>query len=993
MMELKFNPNLEYQDSAVKAVTDLFEGQNSVMSYFSFSGQASLYSDHGIGNKLELNSGDVLENLRGVQVFNKLAPSAGLREGDYNFTVEMETGTGKTYVYLKTIFELNKKYGFTKFIIVVPSLAIKEGVYKSLEITKNHFEGLYDNVIYDYFIYDSQKLDQVRNFCVNSNIQIMVINIDAFRKSFTDPSKETKANIIHRTNDKLNGLKPIELIQETNPIVIIDEPQSSASTDKSKKAIKSLNPLCTLQYSATPKDKKNLIYKLDAVDAYEMSLVKQIEVASFESVDYHNKAYMKLVSVDNKKSLITARIELDANVKGSIKRKTFKVKQGDDLSSIKLGNREIYDNFTIGEIYCGEGKEYLSFTNNSTILRLNQTIGDLDDLAIKREQIRSTIEEHLDKELDYNNRDIKVLSLFFIDKVANYRQYDKDGNRVKGKYAEIFEEEYQNLIQKPKYEDLREDILNQPVENIHDGYFSVDKKGHVKDSKGTGKEKIGKSKDDEDTYNLIMKDKEKLLSFNNPLRFIFSHSALREGWDNPNVFQICTLNETQSNMKKRQEIGRGLRLCVNQDGVRVKDKDMNILTVMANESYEDFAKSLQTEMEQEEGFKFGLIDKHAFSHLTHTNRKGETVPIDNQGSIEIFNFFKEKNYINGKGKVQEALKVAVENDTVEVPERYSEIRDAIVEVAAKPTKSIGIKPAKQRRRVRVNKQVFLSPDFKEFWDKIKYKTKYSVDFDTDELIQTCCKSLKEQLNVTYPKILYTKSGMKIDASGITTEEKRREIVHSEHEQIALPDIITFLQNETYLTRKTIVKILIESETLNMFKKNPQEYMEQSNKIINTELKHMLIDGIKYTKLGDYYKQTLFENDELYGYLERNMIKSENGKSLYKYVVYDSEVERNFVKKLEHDENVALYTKLPGWFKINTPIGNYNPDWAIYFNVHGEKKMYFVVETKGNVSHESLRPTEKAKIKCGKKHFKALDDNVGFEAVDSFDMLVEKCVQK
>lgn len=993
MMELKFNPNLEYQDEAVKAVTDLFEGQNSVMSYFSFSGQASLYSDHGIGNKLELNSGDVLENLRGVQVFNKLAPSAGLREGDYNFTVEMETGTGKTYVYLKTIFELNKKYGFTKFIIVVPSLAIKEGVYKSLEITKNHFEGLYDNVIYDYFIYDSQKLDQVRNFCVNSNIQVMVINIDAFRKSFTDPSKETKANIIHRTNDKLNGLKPIELIQETNPIVIIDEPQSSASTDKSKKAIKSLNPLCTLQYSATPKDKKNLIYKLDAVDAYEMSLVKQIEVASFESVDYHNKAYMKLVSVDNKKSPITARIELDANVKGSTKRKTFKVKQGDDLSSTKLGNREIYDNYTIGEIYCGEGKEYLSFTNNSTILRLNQTVGDLDDLAIKREQIRSTIEEHLNKELVYNNKDIKVLSLFFIDKVANYRQYDKEGNKVKGKYAEIFEEEYQNLIQKPKYEKLREDILNQPVENVHDGYFSVDKKGHVKDSKGTGKEKIGKSKDDEDTYNLIMKDKEKLLSFNNPLRFIFSHSALREGWDNPNVFQICTLNETQSNMKKRQEIGRGLRLCVNQDGVRVKDKNMNVLTVMANESYEDFAKSLQTEMEQEEGFKFGLIDKHAFSHLTHTNRKGETVPIENQGSIEIFNFFKQKNYINGKGKVQEALKVAVENDTVEVPERYHEIRDAIVEVAAKPTKDIGIKPAKQRRRVRVNKQVFLSPDFKEFWDKIKYKTKYSVNFDTDELIKTCCKKLNEELDVTYPKILYTKSGMKISPGGVITDERLREIVHSEHEQIALPDIITFLQNETYLTRKTLVKILIESETLKKFKKNPQEYMEQTNKIINRELKHMLIDGIKYTKLGDYYQQTLFENDELYGYLEKNMIESENEKSVYKYVVYDSEGERNFVKRLEHDENVVLYTKLPDWFKISTPIGNYNPDWAIYFNVHDEKKMYFVVETKGNVSKDSLRPTEEAKIECGKKHFQALDDKVGFEAVSSFDMLVEKCVHE
>lgn len=988
-MKLKFDSNLQYQNEAIESAVKLFDGQSSVMSYFSFPGQQTLDSGHGVGNKLELTTDEILNNLRDVQVFEKLAPSTSL-DSRPDFTIEMETGTGKTYVYLKTIFELNKKYGFTKFIIVVPSIAIKEGVYKSLQITQEHFKGLYDNVIYDYFIYDSQKLEQVRNFSVSSNIQIMVINIDAFRKSFTDPSKETKANIIHRPNDKLNGLRPIELIQETNPIVIIDEPQSTSSTAKAQEAIASLNPLCTFQYSATPKDKTNLIYKLDAVDAYEMDLVKQIEVASLETVDSHNDAYLKLVSVDNKKSPITAKIELDAIVKGSVKRKSVKVKKGDVLSSKKLANREIYDNFMIDEIYCEEGNEYVSFANNDTILRIGKAVGDIDDLVLKRQQIHATIEEHLDKELKLNKKGIKVLSLFFIDKVANYRQYDTDGNPVKGIYAQMFEEEYEKLIKKPKYEKLGENILSQEVSKVHNGYFSVDKKGKFKDSKAAGKEKVGKSKDDEDTYSLIMRDKEKLLSFSEPLRFIFSHSALREGWDNPNVFQICTLNETSSTMKKRQEIGRGLRLCVNQDGERIHDKNVNILTIMANESYESFAKGLQQEMEDEEGFKFGIIDKYMFAHLTHTNRKGEVVPIDKQGSLMIYNFFKEKNYIDGKGKVQEALKVAVENNSVEVPERFEDIRDAIVEVAAKPTRSLNIKPARQRREVKVNKQVFLKPEFKEFWDKIKTKTTYHVEYDTEELIANCCVAMEEELDINFPKLLYTKSGIRIDSSGVSTEEELREIVSAQTEDIALPDIITFLQNETYLTRKTLVAILIESGTLYLFKRNPQEYMEAVVKIINRELNKLIIDGIKYTKLEDYYLQEKLEEDELWGYLNENMIESANDKSVYNYVVYDSETEKKFVQRLESDERVVYYVKLPNWFKVNTPIGNYNPDWAIYLKNNDEKKLYFVIETKGNVDEDTLRPSEVAKIKCGKKHFAALDD-VKFDVVSSFEMFKDKVV--
>lgn len=982
-MKLKFNPNLEYQDEAISAVVDLFEGQNSMQSYFTVPGvQIGLYdAGQGIGNRLEISEDDILENLKTVQLKNYLALSDILSPNDLNFDIEMETGTGKTYVYLKTVFELNKKYGFTKFIIVVPSIAIKEGVYKAIQMTRDHFKGLYDNIIYDYFIYDSQKLEQVRNFAVNSNIQIMIINIDAFRRSFTDPSKETKANIIHRENDKLSGLKPIELIQETNPIVIIDEPQSTTGTAKAKEAINSLNPLCTLQYSATHKEIHNLVYKLDAINAYDMGLVKQIEVASFESADYHNKAYLKLVSVDNKKSPITAKIEIDTFNKGKTKRKVVTVKQGDDLSSRKLGNREIYGGYVVNTIYCEEGNEYVDFTNREEELNIGKPVGDIDDLVIKRQQIRKTIEEHLNKELKLNPLGIKVLSLFFIDKVANYRYYDEEGNPQKGIYAEIFEEEYKKVISKQKYSALLKEIdLETPAEGVHNGYFSQDKKGVLKDTRGN-------TLADDDTYSLIMKDKEKLLSFESRLRFIFSHSALREGWDNPNVFQICTLNETRSTIKKRQEIGRGLRLCVNQEGERIKDNHINTLTVMANESYEDFAKTLQKEIEEDEGIKFGIIQKHTFASISYKNDQGELEHLGSQASEEIFNHFNDKGYIDAKGKIQDELKMAIKNKTIEVPEKYEEFKEDVIVAARKLTKKLDIKNLNDKKEVKLNKQVYLSEDFKAFWDKIKYHTTYSVDFDSQELIDKCSKAMEENLDVKTPKLIYTKAGLLIKGKGIESFEKQLGVVHSEEDEILLPDIITFLQNETYLTRRTLVDILLKSDTLRQFKRNPQQYMEDTLKIISSQMNHMIVDGIKYTKIGDseYYAQELFEETELFGYLSKNMLESEH--SVYDHVIYDSEVEKGFAERFEDDKNVILYAKLPGWFKIPTPIGSYNPDWAVLVNNNDEQKLYFVLETKGNIQYESLRQTEADKIKCGKKHFEALGNNVEFKAVDDYDKFI------
>lgn len=996
-MKLQFNPDLLYQHQAIDALVDLFRGQLPKQSNFTVMAQSSsmqpglLPTENGIGNRLDLDEESILRNLQDIQLRNGLKQSQSLTRDDFNFDVEMETGTGKTYVYLRTIYELNKQYGFTKFVVVVPSIAIKEGVYKSLQITKEHFDKHYDNTPCEYFIYDSSNLEQVRNFAVSDNVQIMIINIDAFRRSFTDPSKETKANIIHRRHDRMNGMRPIDLIQETNPFVIIDEPQSVDRTSKAKDAIASLNPLAIFRYSATHVEKHHLVYKLDAVDAYEMELVKQIEVAGFQSVNYHNKAYIKLVSVDNRKSPITARVEIDVQERNDIKRKTFTVKQGDDLYE-KSNHREVYEGYIISDIYAAEGNEYIDFTSRPEFIRLGEAIGDIDELAIKEQQIRKTIEEHLNKELILNKRGIKVLSLFFIDKVANYRQYDDDGNRIKGPYAELFEKHYKELIRKPKYNTLFEKLpeLETEVDAVHDGYFSIDKvvkKGN-RDEYIFKETKTGKAQADDDAYSLIMRDKEKLLSFDSKLRFIFSHSTLREGWDNPNVFQICTLNETKSDIKRRQEIGRGLRLCVNQDGERLHGFDTNTLTVMANESYEDFAEGLQKEIEKESGIRFGVIELHTFANIPVETENGELSYLGVEASEEIFNHFLAQEYVNEKGKVTEKLKADLRENKLSVPVQYQEQQAQIETLTQKISGKLNIKNSDDKRRIKLNKQVFLSEDFKKLWDRIKYKTTYAVDFDSEELIDKCVKEIQRGLNVDAAKLIFTKAVVDIASSGVSAEEKNRMALLATNVVETLPDIISYLQNRTNLTRRTIVEILTRSGTLELFKKNPQKYMDEVGRLIEAQVRLMIVDGIKYTKIGDddYYVQSEFENAELYGYFEKNMIASQ--KSVYEYVIYDSQNEASFAERFENNESIRLYTKLPDWFKINTPIGSYNPDWAVLMEKDGDQRLFFVLETKGNTLIEALRPTESAKIACGKAHFRALGQEVRFEAVDSFDKFIE-----
>ncbi len=983
-MNIQFESDLGYQDRAIASIVDIFEGQEVCQSNFSIvrpqtKGQKTTadFNDLGIGNRLELLDDEILANVQNIQLRNGLPQSKKL--GSMDFSVEMETGTGKTYVYLKSIFEMNKRYGFTKFIIVVPSIAIKEGTKKTLEITSDHFKTLFDNVNYDSFVYDSSNLEQVRDFATSSDIRIMVINIDAFRKSFSDPTKDNKANIIHRQNDRLGGQKPIEFIASTNPILIIDEPQSVDNTPRAKEAIQTLNPLCKLRYSATHIEKFNLMYKLDSIDAYEQQLVKQIEVANVKLEDTSNKAYIRLVSV--KANPRSAKIEIDVIQNGSTKRKVIAVDTNskNDLYELSKG-RDIYDGYVINDIYIEKGSEYIEFLNQE-IIKLGETVGDADDDSIKRLQVRKTIEEHLDKELRLKQRDIKVLSLFFIDRVANYRSYDDEGNVVKGKYALWFEEEFKTISKKPKYNTLFGDVdTATEVSKIHDGYFAQDSKGRVKDS-------TGKNKDDESAFDKIMKNKEKLLSFSEPLRFIFSHSALKEGWDNPNVFQICTLNETNSVMKKRQEIGRGLRICVNQDGVRVRGFDVNTLTVMANENYEDFARALQKEIEDEEGIKFGVIEEHFFANIPVENENGDIEYFGATNSETVYEYLQENNYIDSRGKIQDNLRTAIKENRFEVPAQFAALQADITSVITKISGNLNVKDANDKKLITLNKEVYLSEDFKNLWEQIKYKTTYRVDFDVEKLVDECAKHIANDLTVGKIKYLYSKATNKITKAGVEIVEDtiKNDPLNSEIIDFELPDIITYLQNETNLTRKNVVDILIKSGKLQGFKNNPQKFIDGAIKIIKKVMSMFVVDGIKYQKLGNefYYAQQCFEDQELYGYLSSNMIENRENKSIYTHTVYDSTIEENFAIEFNRNEKIKLFTKLPSWFKINTPLGTYNPDWAVLIEEENEEKLYFVVESKGSDLGLDIKTSESLKIACAKKHFAKISTEVKLVQSDNF----------
>lgn len=989
-MKIQFNSSLDYQKEAIDAIVDIFKGQESCTSNFTVYSPAFLakqqnfeFTDMGYGNRLTLTEGKLLENIQNIQLSNGLKPSSRneVERNNLDFTIEMETGTGKTYVYLRTIIDLYRKYGFSKHIIVVPSIPIKEGVYKSLQITKEHLQELNDNFNYNFFIYDSSKLNEVRDFSTNDGLEIMVINIDAFAKSFENPSDEKKtANIIHRYNDSL-GYKPLDLIKDTHPIIIIDEPQSTMSTPLRKRAVQSLNPLAIFRYSATHKkdEKINMMYKLDAVDAYEKKLVKQIEVGSVQADGVKNNAYIFLKAIKISKGYPVADIELDVFKDGEIKRKVIKnVRQNTDLE--ELTERAEYAGYIIKDIYAVDGNEYIDFTSKDDIIKLGEAIGNIDDKQIKTALIGKTIEEHLNKELILNNQGIKVLTLFFIDSVGKYRQYDEEGNAVNGEYADIFEKEYTKLIKKPKYKDLFEGVkdINASVSEVHNGYFSIDKKSKSSNTKEKFeyfKDTNGNTNADEDTYNLIMRDKEMLLSFDSKLRFIFSHSALKEGWDNPNVFQICTLKEAgNSETRRRQEIGRGLRLCVNQNGERVYGHEVNTLTVMASESYKDFVDNLQKEIESDTGIKFGILESHSFSSIVVNIIDEDIIHLGQEKSTDLFQYLIQQGYVDARGKVQDSLRIALKAENVVLPEEFTEDPTVFNQILNKLRTTAGkleIKNTADKQLVKVNKRVLDSPEFRELWERVKYKTTFSVDFNAESLVTECIKAIDDRLKITRGRLTYSKVKVAMNTGGLQASEPNEEYSAMNNEVENLPDIVSYLQNETQLTRKSIVKILTSTTKLKLFKINPQKFIEGCIDIINEQMRIHIIDGIKYKKIGnaEYYSQELFENKELFGYLKSNLKSSE--KSPYTHVVYDSAIESTLATEFEKSNNISVYAKLPSWFVIDTPLGTYNPDWAVLWKDDKEEKLFFVVESKGSNSLFDLRPKEQGKIDCGKKHFKEI----------------------
>jgi type III restriction enzyme len=1015
-MKLQFEPDLDYQLAAIEAVCDLFAGQeinrteftvtlNRAISALPYGDQGRMdlgaytgpqgelgmeESQLGIGNRLSLVDEEILTNLQKVQRRGEIAPELALQSGD--FTVEMETGTGKTYVYLRTIFELNKRFGFTKFVIVVPSVAIKEGVYKTLQTTEAHFKSLYAGVPFDYFLYDSSKLGQVRGFATSAHIQIMVITVGAINKS--------GVNNLYKDQEQTGGEQPIELIKASRPVIIVDEPQSVDGGLKGagKQALDRMNPLCTLRYSATHAQKYHMIYRLDAVEAYERRLVKQIEVAGLEVEGGHNRPYVKLIETRAKGGVVEAKIEFDVATGASVSRTSRMVQDGDDLED--MSGRALYAGCRIGEINHGSGLMELRIPGDSVWLAPGQAHGAVGDADMTRTMIVRTIREHFIKERRLAAQGIKVLSLFFIKSVADYRVY-QDGVAQKGPLALLFEEEYARELKRPENASLFKEVdVGTAPALAHDGYFSVDKKG--------GWTETAENNDDgrkaaERAYNLIMKDKERLLSFDTPLKFIFSHSALREGWDNPNVFQICNFSTTGTERWRRQTIGRGLRLCVDQTGNRRRDEGLNTLTVIADEPYAIFAEKLQNEMVEETGIKFGYISVDTLANIPLPADapvglgmvvREDGLPFDYEdqvkpeperilgkaGAQQLVDWLTDAKLVDRQGKITDDLRRALRDKTLVPPAEFISIKDAILAALKKVSGRIDIKDANDRMTIGVRKEVLMGAAFQELWSRIKHKTTYRVDFDTEELVSQSIHALDMGPSIPKTVIRMRKASLSIGQGGIVAKEIATDQSAALSEQHPpLPDVLSELQDRTQLTRRTIARILTGSARLNDLKRNPQAFIDLAGEVINRTKRQMLVDGIRYERIGDqeYFVQELFEANELKGYLQNSIAVS---KSVHERVVYDSAgIERTFAEDLEKNEAVKVYAKLPSGFRVPTPLGDYNPDWAIVIERDAEDRVYFVVETKGSLFEDDLRQLERAKIACGKAHFKALgNENVTFK---------------
>lgn len=999
-----------YQTDATMAVVRCFEGQSKGFRK-EVIGRETL--DHGLfgtevkveeifsNKKLEITEADILKNVQALQKEQGLKTISKL--DGLNFTIEMETGTGKTYVYTKTMYELNKHYGWNKFIIMVPSVAIREGVHKSLEITADHFQEIYGKKI-RFSIYNTQNksnLINIKSFADTSNIEVIIMNYQAFATTSQESRK------IYQQLDSLQSERPIDIIKRARPILIIDEPQRFG--DKAEKIFtdREFNQLCTLRYSATHKKDFNKIYRLDAIDAYNQKLVKKISVKGIEVVgNSGTNSYLFLDRIQISTSQFpVAYVELEVKQANGIQKKIRQIKEKDDLYVFSNELKQ-YKGFVVKEI--NGLTNTVSFTNGIT-LSVGQTAGDVDEEHVRRIQIRETIKSHIEKERIMFEKGIKVLSLFFIDEVVKYRDYSSPDQ--KGIYAKVFEEEYRQAISElslfePEYNEY---LQKHATEDIHKGYFSIDKKGQFVDSK----EKRGESgSDDESAYDLIMKNKEKLLDLKEPTRFIFSHSALREGWDNPNVFQICTLKHSQSEISKRQEIGRGLRICVNSHGERMDASvldsdffDVNKLTVVASESYDTFAKALQNEIVESLSERPVTLTIEVLNNRVIHNEKGDKFVFDSQSSMDLIFDMKTKGYLDANYHITETLIADVENKTYALPDKFKGFEMCVAELMTGIYTTANFKAAENENANNINEVIlkpndnFAKKEFQDLWKKIKVKTVYEVDFESAELVDKCVRAIDNNLTVKKILINITSGEQqdKIDEATLKSgESMKKEKSVTERAESLLGslkyDLVAEIAKETNLTRKTVVKILqgLRQVTFHNFRVNPESFIQGVSNIINSEKAATLINNIVYSKTDKTYDDSIFTINNFKGSLTKNILEVK--KHVHNYVKTDSDIERKFASDLECEE-VLVYAKLPGGpngFKIPTPLGNYNPDWAIVFNTDKFKYVYFIAETKGSMETLQLKEIEQKKISYAKKHFEALGHtDIKYDVIDSYQALRDK----
>lgn len=1025
-MKLQFK-HQKFQADAAKAVVDVFAGQPyltpSYMMDRGYQGkmqesgqtysQSNMFDETdftGWSNQRivpELNNQIILDHIQKIQRNNQIEPSSKL-EGAYNLTIEMETGVGKTYTYIKTMYELNKHYGWSKFIIVVPSIAIREGVYKSFQVTQEHFAEEYGKKI-RFFIYNSSQLTEIDRFASDNSINVMIINSQAFN------AKGKDARRIYMKLDEFRSRRPIDIIAKTNPIVIIDEPQS-VEGKQTKKNLEEFHPLMTLRYSATHKSDSiyNMVYRLDAMEAYNKKLVKKIAVKGIqESGTTATDSYVYLEGINLSKADPTATIQFHTKGASGVKTVSRKVGTGFNLYPNSGELEEYKNNFVVKSI---DGRDdSLEFINGIKIYA-GDVIGKVSEEQLRRIQIRETILSHIERERQLFYKGIKVLSLFFIDEVDHYRKYDESGNPVNGIFADMFEQEYEDVLQNLQLKIGEDDYLKYlqsiSAEKTHAGYFSIDKKGRMINSKIKRSET---SSDDVDAYDLIMKNKELLLDRNpqkSPVRFIFSHSALREGWDNPNVFQICTLKQSSSEIRKRQEVGRGMRLCVNEDGDRMDANalgadvhNINVLTVIASESYDKFAKGLQAEIAEAVGNRPRQVTEILFENARVHDKDGNEETIDSSMARRLIHYMIKMDYIDENDALTDKFYEDKANGEVSFGTEMDQYKPDLMLIIDSIYDDTKMKPENARSNnveLKVDPDKLAMPEFKALWSKINARTAYVVDFDTDELVRKSIVALDNKLRV--PKIFFkveTGSMKEIKSKDALLEgssfEKQKSGTYDEHKVATNSsvkyDLVGKLVEETGLTRKAVIQILtgIQPTVFNQFKDNPEEFLIQAGKLINNEKATAIIQHITYDVLDDKYDTDIFTDATIKGKLDVNAMKAD--KHLFDHIIYDSTNERKFAQELDVASDVAVYVKLPDGFYISTPVGHYNPDWAIAFKEGTVKHIYFVAETKGSMDTLELRGIEDAKIHCAREHFKAISgDNVVYDVVDSYQALLDKVMK-